>query len=47
MIRLLGISLIHIDEIDEFSIGHSIVARASLVGMEKAVQEMIRLTKEL
>ncbi|MBW2218366.1 MAG: pyridoxine 5'-phosphate synthase [Deltaproteobacteria bacterium] len=34
-------------EIDEFSIGHSIVSRASLVGMEKAVQEMIRLIKML
>jgi len=34
-------------EIDEFSIGHSIVSRASLVGMEKAVQEMIRLIKTL
>ncbi len=29
-----------LDEIDEFSIGHSIVARAALVGMEKAVREM-------
>lgn len=36
-----------LSEIDEFSIGHSIIARASLVGMEKAVQEMIRLIKEL
>jgi pyridoxine 5-phosphate synthase len=29
-----------ITEIDEYSIGHSIVARAALVGMEKAVREM-------
>ncbi|MFZ5569800.1 MAG: pyridoxine 5'-phosphate synthase [Thermodesulfobacteriota bacterium] len=29
-----------LEEIDEFSIGHSIVARAALVGMERAVQEM-------
>jgi pyridoxine 5-phosphate synthase len=29
-----------IAEIDEYSIGHSIVARAALVGMEKAVREM-------
>ena len=28
------------DVIDEYSIGHSIVARAALVGMEKAVREM-------
>jgi pyridoxine 5-phosphate synthase len=34
-------------EIDEFSIGHSIVARAALVGMEKAVQEMRALVKSL
>ncbi len=29
-----------LSEIDEYSIGHSIVARAALVGMEKAVREM-------
>jgi pyridoxine 5-phosphate synthase len=34
-------------EIDEFSIGHSIVSRAVLVGMEKAVKEMLALIKEL
>jgi len=34
-------------EIDEFSIGHSIVSRASLVGMERAVKEMAALIKEL
>ncbi len=34
-------------EIDEFSIGHSIVSRASLVGMERAVREMLALVKEL
>jgi len=34
-------------EIDEFSIGHSIVARAAMVGMEKAVREMRELIKEL
>jgi len=32
-------------EIDEFSIGHSIVAWAALVGMEKAVKEMRELVK--
>lgn len=32
-----------LSEIDEFSIGHSIVARAALVGMEKAVREMREL----
>jgi pyridoxine 5-phosphate synthase len=36
-----------LNEIDEFSIGHSIVARAVLVGMEKAVAEMARLIREL
>jgi pyridoxine 5-phosphate synthase len=34
-------------EIDEFSIGHSIVARAALVGMEKAVREMRELIRTL
>lgn len=34
-------------EIDEFSIGHSIVSRAALVGMERAVREMLALIKEL
>jgi len=36
-----------LNEIDEFSIGHSIVSRAALVGMEKAVREMLLLIKEL
>ena len=31
--------------IEEFNIGHSIVARASLVGMERAVGEMLALLK--
>ncbi|MEN6441005.1 MAG: pyridoxine 5'-phosphate synthase [Syntrophobacter sp.] len=33
----------NITEIEEFSIGHSIIARAILVGMERAVREMIQL----
>lgn len=32
-----------IEEIDEFSIGHAIISRAVLVGMERAVREMIAL----
>ncbi len=32
-----------IAEIEEFSIGHAIIARAVLVGMERAVREMIAL----
>ena len=32
-----------IEEIEEVSIGHSIVARACLVGMKEAVREMVRL----
>ncbi len=32
-------------EIDEFSIGHSIIARAVFVGLDKAVREMIELIK--
>lgn len=34
-----------IPEIEEFSIGHAIVARAVLVGMEKAVRDMVELLK--
>lgn len=36
-----------VPEIDEYSIGHSIVARASMVGMDQAVRDMARLVKEL
>ncbi len=32
-------------DIDEFSIGHSVIARAALVGMERAVREMLSLVK--
>jgi len=35
-----------IPEIEELNIGHSIVARAALVGLESAVREMIALMKE-
>jgi pyridoxine 5-phosphate synthase len=34
-------------EIDEFSIGYSIISRAVLVGMESAVREMAALIKDL
>ena len=34
-------------EINEFSIGHSIVSRAALVGMKQAVSDMIALIKDL
>ncbi|MBF0203319.1 MAG: pyridoxine 5'-phosphate synthase [Desulfamplus sp.] len=36
-----------LDEIDEFSIGHSIVARATISGMENAVRDMVELIKRL
>jgi pyridoxine 5-phosphate synthase len=36
-----------LNEIDEFSIGHSIVSRAILVGMENAVKEMQALIRDL
>jgi pyridoxine 5-phosphate synthase len=36
-----------LEEIDEFSIGHSIISRALLTGMEKAVKEMIDLIRAL
>lgn len=34
-----------IEEIVEFSIGHSIIARAVIVGMERAVREMLELVR--
>ncbi len=34
-------------EIDEFSIGHSIISRAAMVGMQEAVMDMVKLVKEL
>jgi pyridoxine 5-phosphate synthase len=33
----------NISEIEEFSIGHSVIARAVLVGMDRAVREMLQL----
>jgi pyridoxine 5-phosphate synthase len=33
-------------QIDEYSIGHSIVARAIFVGFERAVEQMVELVKE-
>ncbi len=36
-----------LQEIDEFSIGHSIVARAALVGMDRAVEQMRTLIDAL
>ena len=36
-----------LSEIDEFSIGHSIVSRAVITGMEQAVRDMGRLIREL
>ena len=35
--------LVPIKDIDEFSIGHSIIARAVLVGLERAVREMLAI----
>jgi pyridoxine 5-phosphate synthase len=39
------VNLVQIRNIHEFSIGHAIVARAVLVGFEKAVREMLDLVK--
>jgi pyridoxine 5-phosphate synthase len=36
-----------LSEIDEFSIGHSIISRAALVGMDRAVREMRVLVEKL
>jgi len=37
--------LLTITEIEEYNIGHAIVARAVMVGMERAVREMVELIK--
>jgi len=37
--------LVPIKEIEEFSIGHSIIARAVMVGIEQAVREMLEIIK--
>jgi pyridoxine 5-phosphate synthase len=34
-----------IEEIDEISIGHAVIARAVMVGLENAVKEMLRLVQ--
>jgi pyridoxine 5-phosphate synthase len=39
------VNLVKIPHIHEFSIGHAIVARAVLVGFERAVREMLELVK--
>ncbi len=36
-----------LNEIGEFSIGHSIVSRAVMTGMDRAVRDMVQLIKEL
>jgi pyridoxine 5-phosphate synthase len=36
-----------LNEINEFSIGHSIVSRAVMTGMDQAVRDMVQLIKEL
>ena len=36
-----------LNEISEFSIGHSIISRAILTGMDQAVKDMVQLIKEL
>jgi pyridoxine 5-phosphate synthase len=37
--------IVQIPEIDELSIGHSIIARAVLIGLDKAVRDMIALIR--
>ena len=37
--------LVALELIEEFSIGHSIIARALMVGMEQAVREMLAVLK--
>jgi len=37
--------IVEIKEIEELNIGHSIIARAVLVGLDRAVREMIALLR--
>ena len=39
-------AIARIREIEELNIGHSIISRASLVGMERAVRDMIELIRQ-
>ena len=36
-----------VNEINEFSIGHSIIARAVMVGLDRAVRDMVALIERL
>ncbi|HID96175.1 MAG TPA: pyridoxine 5'-phosphate synthase [Candidatus Latescibacteria bacterium] len=38
--------IIEVPQIEEISIGHAIISRALLVGMEKAVRDMIELVRQ-
>ena len=38
-------AIVHIREVEELNIGHSIISRASLVGMDRAVRDMIALAR--
>jgi pyridoxine 5-phosphate synthase len=38
--------VVHVREIEEVNIGHSIVSRALFTGMERAVSDMVRLIRE-
>jgi pyridoxine 5-phosphate synthase len=38
--------LLQIEEIDELSIGHAILARAVIVGIQKAIHEMLNIIRE-
>jgi pyridoxine 5-phosphate synthase len=37
--------IVHIPEIEELNIGHSIISRAALVGIDRAVRDMIELIR--
>jgi pyridoxine 5-phosphate synthase len=39
------VNLVQVPHVHEFSIGHAVVARAVLVGFERAVREMLDLVK--
>jgi pyridoxine 5-phosphate synthase len=37
--------LVQVEEIEEYNIGHAIIARAVMVGLERAVREMVEILK--
>jgi len=41
------VPVLAIEDIDEMSIGHSIISRALFVGLENAVREMLQIVRRI